>query len=908
MIDPTREMIVIKGEIKTSSVQSCIYNKNTKKWDVTFNNDKMFSYAYSNVEKMRNPSVLDLQKVRLTEGEKPLYEVKAVHVFSNGSEKYYHVTFENGYKRDFTNGEIQVRKSVFKTEKNKDVWDYFKKIIEVIELFKENGEPILKKQFDKIDFIDEECALNPYLNCKAPLKRKARTPIFPFGCNTSQYEAVEKAINNQLSVIQGPPGTGKTQTILNILSNLLVEGKTVQIVSNNNSAIENVQEKLSSPKYELDFFVAKLGKADNKKSFVQEQKAEYPDFSKWIIEGNVSKLRSEIKELSQQLKIVYSEQEQIARLTLEKSDIEIETKHFNEYVKKSAAKTDLVKIRKNKNSDTIMRLWQIWQNNAENNTVLSIWQKMILIFRYGLKDFSIYKYDSAEIITSLQSSYYQKRLSEIDEEVDKLNSDIKKQHVDTEELTDKSMKYFKHVMATRYSKKTSRKIFSEDDFWKKPQEVLEEYPVTLSTTYASKSSLGSTKNLVQYDYLIMDEASQVDVATGVLSLSSTKNAVIVGDTKQLPNVVKGEAKEKAEAIFKRYDVPEGYRYTNSFLKSITEIVPEIPTTLLREHYRCHPKIINFCNKKFYSDELLIMTRDNNEQNVLKAITTVVGNHERDHLNQRQIDVIKKEIIPELGDDLSSVGIIAPYKNQVEAIAKEFPNIDVSTVHKFQGKEKDTIIISTVDNEKTDFSDDPYLINVAVSRAKKRLYVVASGNELEDGNIRDLLAYIRYNNCEVVESKVYSIFDYLYKHYTEARLQYLSGKRKISEIDSENLMYTLLTETLSELGRNDIGIVCRLPLKMIIRNTDKLNEEETRYAMNPATHLDFILYKKTGKQILAGIEVDGYSYHKEGTKQAERDKLKDVILKKYDIQLLRFSTTGSGEKDRIVELVNQVHYL
>ena len=84
-------------------------------------------------------------------------------------------------------------------------------------------------------------------------------PIFPFGCNNSQYEAVRNALEHPISVIQGPPGTGKTQTILNIIANLLLSGKTVQIVSNNNSATENVYEKLSSPRYGLEFIAAALG-------------------------------------------------------------------------------------------------------------------------------------------------------------------------------------------------------------------------------------------------------------------------------------------------------------------------------------------------------------------------------------------------------------------------------------------------------------------------------------------------------------------------------------------------------------------------------------------------------------------------------------------------------------------------
>ena len=83
--------------------------------------------------------------------------------------------------------------------------------------------------------------------------------IFPFGGNASQFKAVENALSNQMSVIQGPPGTGKTQTILNIIANLLVRGKTVQVVSNNNSATQNVFEKLASPKYNTGCLVKLQG-------------------------------------------------------------------------------------------------------------------------------------------------------------------------------------------------------------------------------------------------------------------------------------------------------------------------------------------------------------------------------------------------------------------------------------------------------------------------------------------------------------------------------------------------------------------------------------------------------------------------------------------------------------------------
>lgn len=91
--------------------------------------------------------------------------------------------------------------------------------------------------------------------------------IFPFGCNSSQYIAVENAINNKISVIEGPPGTGKTQTILNIIANIIIRNMNCQVVSNNNTAIENIEEKLT--KYNLEFITALLGKASNKEIFIQ---------------------------------------------------------------------------------------------------------------------------------------------------------------------------------------------------------------------------------------------------------------------------------------------------------------------------------------------------------------------------------------------------------------------------------------------------------------------------------------------------------------------------------------------------------------------------------------------------------------------------------------------------------------
>jgi very-short-patch-repair endonuclease len=93
--------------------------------------------------------------------------------------------------------------------------------------------------------------------------------------------------------------------------------------------------------------------------------------------------------------------------------------------------------------------------------------------------------------------------------------------------------------------------------------------------------------------------------------------------------------------------------------------------------------------------------------------------------------------------------------------------------------------------------------------------------------------------------------------------------------------------------------------MLIRNPEKLTDEECKYAMNCATHLDFLIYNKLNKVPILAVEVDGYKYHKEGTRQAERDKMKDLILEKYSMPLLRFKTNGSGEKETLVRMLEQL---
>ena len=913
-LDLRQHMIIDKqkNRIITSDIKSCSYNSQRNGYDIAFSAEKTFTYGINRIAWLKNPTAIDPALYHVSHNGKELFGIESIYVFSDGDEKYWHICFKNGSERDYFEKNLELVKSCMDDNTSKNVFEYLSRMAELSDLKDDKGRKILPNHYKKLsEFIGDNTALAAYLNPKYYVtdKKEGIVPIFPFGCNASQYKAVKDALENQISIIQGPPGTGKTQTILNIIANLLISEKTIQIVSNNESAITNILEKLSSDKYGMGFLVALLGKSENKNEFITNQTGDYPDFLEWNYQiDDENKLITDINELSEKLREVFEIQERLSVAKQEIQAVKTEQQHFNQYSEESNGNLIQYKIRNKVKSKVLMRLWHECQAFLEKDKKVTLIFKLKSWIFYGVADWKSYKSDVSQIINMFQSLYYITRAEELKNEIDVMENELTSKNAKemAEELEKVSMIRLKHALYRKYGGKTQRHKFSEDDLWQSPKEFQTEYPIVLSTTFSSRSSL--SKDAV-YDYLIMDEASQVDIATGALALSSARNAVIVGDTKQLPNIVDKATGKISDAIFDSFKIDEAYRFSsNSFLQSMSKLIKNVPQTLLREHYRCHPKIINFCNHKFYNGELLVMTQDNDEENAISVIKTVAGNHERDKTNQRQIDSVVQEVLPKIEYGQNEIGVIAPYNNQVNALKVSLMDteIDVATVHKFQGREKDAVIITTVDDEITEFTDDPYLLNVAVSRAKKQLYLVTSGNEQrKDSNISDLISYIEYNNFEVSESKIYSVFDYLYKQYTDSRREYLKKQSRISEYDSENLMYVLVKDIFEEYGLTYLEVACHIPLKMIIRDMQLLNDEECRYAMNDKTHVDFLIYNRITKKPVLVIEVDGYSYHKDGTLQAQRDIRKNHILDLYELPYIRFATNGSREKEKIVNKLKDI---
>lgn len=742
----------------------------------------------------------------------------------------------------------------------------------------------IKMQFDKI-VAYKGTALNSYLTKKVVNRVKLKHLIFPFGINESQFKAVTRAFESQISVIEGPPGTGKTQTILNIIANIIVNGKTCAIVSNNNSAVENVYEKLE--KVNLDFLIAKLGK--NRIKFFASMKYQKPEKCEHV---NIESIDLVLTTLQKYLKV----KNECAQITSEIGEIEIEKKYLQKWYDEASFEDTNINMKRMSSTRTIELLTYL---RALSDNSLTFLNRVKLFVKYGIfkSDFLVSCDQRLSYIFKLQLLFYEINLNEKKIKRDKLEKTLANINYDSviDDLKKKSFNYLNNYISSNMPLKLDR--FTEKNYRNCFGKFTKAFPILGCSTH---SLLNSIADGAMLDYVIIDEASMQDLVPGILCLSCAQNVVIVGDRKQLPHIAQSSEQVCPDELYNCVNY--------SLLDSVCEVFGDnIPRTLLKEHYRCHPRIIQYCNKQFYDNQLISMTKDSGEE-ALSLVETALGNHMRGNANLREIESIK--ITHDVAGYLeTNVGFIAPYNAQIN-LAKKALSIDlkIDTIHKFQGRECDEIIFSTVLDKKCsskyqmNFVDNAFLVNVAVSRAIHKFTLVTGKNVFIDNNkyIASLIRYIKYyaNAGQIFDSPVISAFDLLYNEYDKS-LDKLSLKlrKEDSVYKSEQIVAVLLDEILEDEEFNSLIVHKQIHLKQLVKLLDGVfTERETEFINNGAS-CDFVVYYRLGKLPIAVIEVDG-QYH--GLpEQQERDQVKNQILKKAGISLLRLPTVCSEVKTKLI---------
>lgn len=258
-----------------------------------------------------------------------------------------------------------------------------------------------------------------------------------------------------------------------------------------------------------------------------------------------------------------------------------------------------------------------------------------------------------------------------------------------------------------------------------------------------------------FDLLVIDEASQCDIASALPLLYRAKRSVIIGDPQQLRHISALGRPRDSELLHKHGLVESrlGWMYSVSSLFDVAgSVVPPQSIVNLRDHHRSHADIIEFSNRAFYEGRLRVATRYHHLKRPRKEEPGIVWQDVRGKVTRPASGGARNEpeALAVLGalDDLllkrgytGTVGVVTPFRAQaqlLQELAADNRALDpvrgqaallVDTVHRFQGDERDVMFFSPVVSVGTPagalgfLRSNGNLFNVAITRARGLLHVV-----------------------------------------------------------------------------------------------------------------------------------------------------------------------------------------
>lgn len=620
--------------------------------------------------------------------------------------------------------------------------------------------------------------------CKEKIKPDYSSSTKP--PNDSQIQAIESSFFSRISIIWGPPGTGKTKTIAQAIEAHLNAGRRVLLVSHANAAVdealEDVAEQLKTTSFYNEGKLVRLGIPQS--SHLEKLTTEYP-----LV-------------LLDQIAIKLGES-----LAKEKSDLEAEKTRLDNIIEQYETVFHAIQTAQNLSSELnslraelsgltnkfsatnneLKRLEETQIKNKEKLTEASTSGMLKRFFR-GLDprkiqreiDQASIKIDSKkrlinEIVNrfALLKNLYatkDKEVNKAEAEVNNLLTCLKATIEEIEnkrkEITDR-----KDVILARLAE-INRQL---DELQKKILAEASLIATTLTKTFVAKQFPDTP-----FDVLILDEASMAPLPHLYWAISRCRGHItIVGDFLQLPPICISE-----ESMAQKWLKRSIFHILG--INGIKEAFKDQRVTLLDTQYRMAPEISFIPNLFFYQNKLKDAPSTNNhelddgvskfplvliETEAINPWCSRLSTGGRFNLyNALLCCTFAKKIISKIND--GRIGVITPYAAQarlINKIAKDWKIIDrmrISTVHRFQGGEESIIIFDTVegsgtrvapmlDDKKPD-SDARLLLNVAITRAQNRFYLVGQTkhllSELHKDSVLSRMIHHFYDKAEKIESE------------------------------------------------------------------------------------------------------------------------------------------------------------
>lgn len=258
-----------------------------------------------------------------------------------------------------------------------------------------------------------------------------------------------------------------------------------------------------------------------------------------------------------------------------------------------------------------------------------------------------------------------------------------------------------------------------------------------------------------FDLVVIDEASQCDIASALPLLYRAKRAVVIGDPQQLRHI-SSMTRQKESELQQKYalvDTRASWMYSvNSLYDLAAGLVDPRAIVNLRDHHRSHADIIEFSNRLFYGGGLRVATRydglkrPSNDapgvvwQNVQGATTRPNGGSAANPIEAQTLIEALRDLLLRRHYN-GTVGVVTPFRAQVALLQKAVADdrdlsaagtgaeLLVDTVHKFQGDERDVMFFSPVISHNAQagainfLKHNGNLFNVAITRARGLLQVV-----------------------------------------------------------------------------------------------------------------------------------------------------------------------------------------
>ncbi|WP_456329943.1 AAA domain-containing protein [Archaeoglobus sp.] len=261
-------------------------------------------------------------------------------------------------------------------------------------------------------------------------------------------------------------------------------------------------------------------------------------------------------------------------------------------------------------------------------------------------------------------------------------------------------------------------------------EIVSETPIVGATIL--KSAMYPLSEF-EFDVVMIDEASQITLPLALLGMSRGRRYALVGDHHQLPPVLKTVRSPKRYSAF-------------TYLK---EKYPD-RVKWLRIHYRSNPGIVAL-TRLFYEQSLipaescqnirLEVDGENLKPPLMSPEPPVVfldvpGREEKaggSKFNLAELETCGRVVrdFVDVGVDPGEIAVVAPYRAQVDMLRNILSHlgVEVGTVDAFQGREKDVIVFSVTATGNFYFAADPNRLNVAFTRARKKLVIVGNGRAI-----------------------------------------------------------------------------------------------------------------------------------------------------------------------------------